>query len=106
MRGEIPFTIVIPTKDRCDTLRYSLMSAISQSYQNYQVIVSDNASSDNTKSVVESFDDERDPLQAQLFENPHKMSNGWIHLNEKPGLGLEISEAALKKFGKLVYKNK
>jgi len=42
---------------------------------------------------VESFDDERDPLQAQLFENPHKMSNGWIYLNEKPGLGLEISEA-------------
>ena len=56
--------------------------------------------------IVESFDDERDPLQAQLFENPHKMSDGWIHLNEKPGLGLEISEAALKKFGKLVYKNK
>ena len=56
--------------------------------------------------IVESFDDERDPLQAQLFENSHKMSDGWIHLNEKPGLGLEISEAALKKFGKLVYKNK
>ena len=56
--------------------------------------------------IVESFDDERDPLQAQLFENSHKMSNGWIYLNEKPGLGLEISEAALKKFGKLVYKNK
>ena len=56
--------------------------------------------------IVESFDDERDPLQAQLFENPHKMSEGWIHLNKKPGLGLEISEAALKKFGKLVYKNK
>ena len=56
--------------------------------------------------IVESFDDERDPLQAQLYENSHKMSNGWIYLNEKPGLGLEISEAALKKFGKLVYKNK
>ncbi len=56
--------------------------------------------------IVESFDDERDPLQAQLFENPHKMSEGWIHLNKKPGLGLEISDAALKKFGKLVYKNK
>jgi len=45
-------------------------------------------------------------LQAELFENPHKMDNGWIHLNEKPGLGLQISEAALKKFGKLVYKDK
>ena len=52
--------------------------------------------------IVESFDDERDPLQAQLFENPHKMSDGWIHLNEKPELGLEVSEAEIKKFVKLV----
>ena len=28
--------------------------------------------------IVESFDDERDPLQAQLFENPHKMSEGCL----------------------------
>jgi hypothetical protein len=32
------------------------------------------------------------------------MNNGCIYLNEKSGLGLEISETALKKFGKLVYK--
>ena len=43
-------------------------------------------------------------LQAQLFENSNKMNNEWIYLNEKPSLGLEISETALKKFGKLVYK--
>ena len=54
--------------------------------------------------IVESFDDERDPIQSELFENLHKMSNGWIYLNENPGLGFEISETALKKFGKLVYK--
>ena len=54
--------------------------------------------------IVESFDDERDPLQSELFENQHKMSNGWIYLNENPGLGFDISETALKKFGKLVYK--
>ena len=54
--------------------------------------------------IVESFDNERDPLQSELFENVHKMSKGWIYLNENPGLGFEISETALKKFGKLVYK--
>ena len=54
--------------------------------------------------IVESFDNERDPLQSELFENLHKMSNGWIYLNENPGLGFEVSETALKKFGKLVYK--
>ena len=56
--------------------------------------------------IVESFEDEGDPLQTQLFETSHKINNGQIYLNEKPGLGLEISENALKKFGKLVYKNK
>ena len=54
--------------------------------------------------IVESFDNERDPLQSELFENVHKMSNGWMYLNENPGLGFRISETALKKFGKLVYK--
>ena len=60
------------------------MSAISQSYQNYQVIVSDNASSDNTKSVVESFDDER-----IIYINPGRrlsMSSHWefalSHINK------------------------
>ena len=60
-----------------------------------------------TNSIKSNEQNSLDPHYRQvLFENPHKMSNGWIHLNENPGLGLEISETALKKFGKLVYKNK
>ena len=54
--------------------------------------------------IVELCDDERNPIQTQLLENSHKMNNGWVYLNEKPSLGLEIFETALKKFGKLVYK--
>ena len=42
----------------------------------------------------------------QLFDIKHEMKNGWIYLNENPGLGLNISEKSLKKFGKLMYKNK
>ncbi len=50
--------------------------------------------------VVESFPDpSRDPLQAELFENPHRMENGMLYLNEDPGLGLTISKDALKKYG-------
>ena len=56
--------------------------------------------------ILESFDDERDPLQSELYDIKHKMENGWIHLNDKPGLGLNISEDSLKKFGKLIYTNK
>jgi D-galactarolactone cycloisomerase len=53
--------------------------------------------------IVESFTDpERDPLQAELFENPPKIANGWLTLNETPGLGLSLSPAALRKFGERV----
>lgn len=50
--------------------------------------------------IVESFTDpERDPLQAELFEDPPRIANGWLTLKEQPGLGLQLSENALKKFG-------
>ena len=50
--------------------------------------------------IVESFTDpERDPLQAELFTNPPKIENGWLYLNDEPGLGLDLSRDALLKFG-------
>ena len=53
--------------------------------------------------IVESFTDpERDPLQAELFENPPKIANGWLTLNQTPGLGLKLSEKALAKYGERV----
>ncbi|MGQ0524074.1 MAG: mandelate racemase/muconate lactonizing enzyme family protein [Betaproteobacteria bacterium] len=53
--------------------------------------------------IVESFTDpERDPLQAELFEDPPRIANGTLTLQEAPGLGLKLSEAALKKFGERI----
>jgi D-galactarolactone cycloisomerase len=53
--------------------------------------------------IVESFTDpERDPLQAELFEDPPKIANGVLTLKEAPGLGLTLSERALKKFGERI----
>ena len=53
--------------------------------------------------IVESFTDpERDPLQAELFEDPPKIANGRLKLKEEPGLGLTLSAAALKKFGERI----
>jgi L-alanine-DL-glutamate epimerase-like enolase superfamily enzyme len=53
--------------------------------------------------IVESFTDpERDPLQAELFEDPPRISGGVLTLKEQPGLGLTLSEAALKKFGQRI----
>jgi L-alanine-DL-glutamate epimerase-like enolase superfamily enzyme len=53
--------------------------------------------------IVESFTDpERDPLQAELFEDPPTIVNGMLKLKEQPGLGLTLSESALKKFGEKI----
>jgi len=53
--------------------------------------------------IVESFTDpERDPLQAELYENPPKIAEGWLTLNEEPGIGLILSDDAVKKFGRRV----
>jgi len=53
--------------------------------------------------IVESFTDpERDPLQAELFEEPPRIADGVLHLREAPGLGLDLSADALSRFGNRV----
>jgi L-alanine-DL-glutamate epimerase-like enolase superfamily enzyme len=53
--------------------------------------------------IVEAFTDpERDPLQAELFEDAPPIRNGRMKLKEQPGLGLTLSEAAIRKYGERV----
>ena len=53
--------------------------------------------------IVESFTDpERDPLQAELFENPPRIADGMLTLNDAPGLGLTLSQPAVEKYGERV----
>jgi glycosyltransferase involved in cell wall biosynthesis len=53
------FTIVIPTRDRCDTLLHTLSTALAQNYKNFAVLVSDNASTDGTREKVLNIEDSR-----------------------------------------------
>lgn len=62
MTNKIPplVSIAVPTYNRANSfLKESLASAINQTYQNIEVIVSDNCSTDNTELVVKSFNDRR-----------------------------------------------
>jgi glycosyltransferase involved in cell wall biosynthesis len=52
-------SIIIPTKERSYTLAHSIKSVLVQKYSNFELIISDNFSSDETKKVVESFNDSR-----------------------------------------------
>lgn len=48
-------TVLIPTRERADTLEYSLTTCVNQTDDNLRILVSDNASQDNTRAVVERF---------------------------------------------------
>lgn len=52
-------TVIIPTRERCDVLESSLRTVTSQDYDNLEIIVSDNCSSDDTASVVRRANDSR-----------------------------------------------
>lgn len=49
------FSIVIPTYNRQDDLKRCLQSLANQKYKKFEVIICDNASTDDTKTIVESF---------------------------------------------------
>ena len=49
------FSIIIPTYNRCDLLRKAVNSVLTQTYKNFEIIIIDNYSDDNTQEVVESF---------------------------------------------------
>jgi len=51
--GKTPrFTVIIPTKDRADYLHHTLRTCSLQDYENFEVVVSDDGSSDHTREVV------------------------------------------------------
>lgn len=59
MSVKVKFNVIVPTRERADTLFHCLRSIVAQDYENLNIIVSDNFSQDNTKQVVDSFCDPR-----------------------------------------------
>lgn len=57
--GAPKLTLLIPTRERAGTLLYAIKSALADPNPNVEILVSDNASLDNTKDVIASFSDPR-----------------------------------------------
>ena len=53
------FSIVIPTLNRCGILGNAIRTALNQSYDDYEILISNNGSTDDTENVVQGFDDPR-----------------------------------------------
>lgn len=53
------FSVVIPTYNRASKLQRAVESVLAQSYDNFEILVMDDGSTDNTAEVVASFVDPR-----------------------------------------------
>jgi len=52
-------TVIVPTRERPDTLKHCLRTIVAQEDPRMEIIVSDNCSAPETKEVFDSFDDPR-----------------------------------------------
>ncbi|RLC39556.1 MAG: glycosyl transferase [Candidatus Nealsonbacteria bacterium] len=52
-------SVIIPTYNRAHLIGRAIQSVLDQTYQDFEIIVVDDASTDNTKEVVKSFGDKR-----------------------------------------------
>jgi glycosyltransferase involved in cell wall biosynthesis len=85
---DLKFSILIPTYNGAEVIGDTLRSILSQSFQNFEIIIQDDASTDNTIEVIESFRENRIT----------------IHKNAKNlGYSKNIDDLSKKGTGEIVY---
>lgn len=68
-------SIVIPTRNRAHLLQSAIASALEQTFENLEVLISDNYSTDNTKDLVDSFNNSK--LRYVRTDEPLAMPDSW-----------------------------
>jgi glycosyltransferase involved in cell wall biosynthesis len=68
--NDLLFSIIIPTRQRHDTLKFAIQSVLNQSYDNFEIVVVDNFSTPETAEVTKSFSDDR----IKYYRAPHSLS--------------------------------
>lgn len=84
--SESLFSVIIPTYNRAESLKKTLLCILNQTYQRFEVIIIDDGGVDNTKDLVAEINDERlkyfwqennGPLIAR-YTGVKKASSPWI----------------------------
>jgi glycosyltransferase involved in cell wall biosynthesis len=55
----VSVTVFIPTRNRSHLLPHAVRSVLAQTFEDFRLVISDNASTDRTREVVAEFDDPR-----------------------------------------------
>ena len=86
------FTVIIPTKNRAEYLLHTLRTCMIQSYEPFEVIVSDDGSTDNTREVVADATRQDPRIRYTRPERLKGMRDNFEHaLNEvKPGFVIAL----------------
>lgn len=82
-------SIIIPTYNREATIKETLESILQQTYQNIEILVVDDASTDNTKNIIHSINDPR----IYYFKNKKQMG-----ANISRNVGIEHAKGTLIAF--------
>lgn len=66
----INISVIIPSYNRASVIKAAIDSFLAQSYQNWEIIVVDDYSQDNTKDIIESYHDK--DLRIKYYLNERK----------------------------------
>jgi glycosyltransferase involved in cell wall biosynthesis len=66
------FSVVMPTRNRAQLLPFAINSVLNQTFADFEIIVSDNYSSDDTQEIVATFEDTR----VKYFRSQKSLSIG------------------------------
>lgn len=81
-------SVIIPTYNRAGTIKRSIESVLNQSYQDFEIIVVDDGSTDNTNQVVMEFADSR----IRYLKNDRRMgANGSRNVGIQNAIGAYIA---------------
>lgn len=58
-------SVIIPTYNSADTIQACLDSVLSQSFADYEIIIMDGMSEDNTLDIIRNYGDERIRVYSQ-----------------------------------------
>jgi len=76
------FSIIIPTRNRASLLQQCIESVISQTYQDYELIIIDDGSTDTTEQMVTMISDQRIKYFKQQHQERSQARNLGISLAE------------------------